>query len=208
MGQTPSHFIKDPQQVQHLQQVYDTSLALMIVNLILGFLLQASMGWIPLYGGWIQLFLLLMSLTFSILIYKMSNRFLPKQYSRGLNISQLVFYIITSLVCLIGSSVQAVLVPMSGSYYYWSYTFFFIALNNMVVPILAFIAMVLFSIQCSYLWNEACHQAQHLAAGIQMVPIAGQTAAAGAPVGQVVVPVRAQVPPSYTTITMPHVPAQ
>jgi hypothetical protein len=250
MGQNLSQIVKDPRKGRELQRIYDTSLALMIVNLIVAFLPQTGLGWIPFFGGWVQLLFVLMSMTFSIIIYRMSNSFLPEYYGRGVNRAHLWIYILVVLLTIGGAISQSasqakydrcmskaredyynrystptcytptnyvyttvgtmptyvpvaqpeicsISTPSYGYYdgYYSCYGLMFdtpsIIMNNIMVPILSFVAMVLFSIQCSFLWNESNGQARKLAGQIQMMPVTMQTVTVTTPTGQhqVTVPV-------------------
>jgi len=254
MGQQLTQMVKDPKKGRELQRIYDTALSAMIINLIVAFLPQTGLGWIPFFGGWIQFVFVLLSLTFSILIYRMSNRFLPEYYGRSLNRAHLIFYILVTLICLGGSIAQTdgshkynkCLADASSRYYdnyrtttscytpapYYQYTtissmatytmiqepaycttqstssnnyYYYggyydcyrlmystasVIMNNIMVPIFSFIGMVLLSIQCSYLWNEASSQARKLAGSMQMMPMTVQAVSMTTPTGQhqVVVP--------------------
>jgi len=179
MGQSLSQIVKDPRKGRELQRIYDTALALMVVNLIVAFLPQTGIGWVPFFGGWIQLFFVLMSMVFSTVIYRMSNSFLPDYYGNGVNRAHLYIYILTVLLTIGGAISQSASQIMFDTPS--------IVLNNIMVPILSFVGMVLISIQCSYLWNEASSQARKLAGPM---PISMQTVSIATPTGQqqVVVP--------------------
>jgi hypothetical protein len=208
MGQSLSQIVKDPRKGRELQRNYDIALALMIINLIVAFLPQTGVGWVPFFGGWIQFFFVIMSMTFSAVIYRMSSRFLPEYYGHGVNRAHLIIYILVVLLTIGGAISQSVSQMKYnqcvnsgrepyynygyGGYwncYYLMYDMPSIILNNIIVPILSFVAMVLFSIQCSYMWNEAQNQARKLSGSLPMISM--QTVSIATPTGQhqVVVPV-------------------
>jgi len=237
-------YIDNRDKAAHLQRVYDTALALMIVNLIVAFLPVTGLYWIPQVGPWFQFGFELLGLAFAIVIYRMSKNFIPQDGGKALNRAMLIMTILTIFFTFCGAIAQSVQVDkvmrcrndlyaehqkrmsqtpsyqcepgvpcaVPAYYYepnYWScgsYDYFgpSIFINAILVPIMAFVSMVLFSIRCSALWNEAVLQGAKLAGPnfampgygamssvVLTMPAGGQMMApvvAAAPQGMVAVP--------------------
>lgn len=108
MGAQLSLTVADPKTVaelSRLQRAYDTSLALMILNLLLGFLPSTGISWIPYVGPWVQFGFILFSFGCSLGIYTLTQKTLP--HNSILNRMQLAFYLLLLLVCMIGAIVQS-----------------------------------------------------------------------------------------------------
>lgn len=105
MGQQFATQIKDIKVARELQHVYDTSLAIMIVNLIVCTLPLAGLYWIPSVGVWIEMGLTLTSVIFSTVIYRMSRHYVP-EIGFHLNRVQLIFSILTFILSLSGAAVD------------------------------------------------------------------------------------------------------
>jgi len=104
MGQQFSTIVPDKKRANELQHVYDTSLALMIVNLMICFLPIAGFYWIEVAGVWIQVALSLITTIFSVIIYRLSKKYMA-DLNVGLNRAHLSMAILALIISIVGASV-------------------------------------------------------------------------------------------------------
>lgn len=106
MGQSQSiQKVKNPKQRAQLQQIFDTSVALMVVNLVAVFLPLTFLFWILMAGPWIQFGLASMGLIFSCFIFRMASKNL-QEANVHLNRTHLAFAVLMFVGALVGAAIE------------------------------------------------------------------------------------------------------